>query len=272
VNFYPFHLGDYAAHTRHLSLMEDLAYRRMLDLYYTTEAPLPADPAKVARLIGMRDHMQEVCDVLSEFFVKSEAGHTSSRCEREIEVYKAKAERAKSANKARWSSKHADDGSNKDLKSDAKSDVKTDPKSDLKSDADQVPTNNQEPLKEEPPIPPKGGDEVKQDSSPKRKAAISLQTYLDDCRKAGIKAIPEGHAVFAYATKVGIPDDFLRLHWYEFKDRYTMPDAKRYKSWATVFHKSVKGNWFRLWYAANDGTYALTTTGLQAQRDHEEAA
>lgn len=125
-----------------------------------------------------------------------------------------------------------------------------------------------------PPIPPKGGeqDQGQGEGEQRRKSAISLRTYLDDCRKAGVKPIPEGHAVFAYATKVGIPDDFLRLHWLEFKDRYTMPDAKRYKSWATVFHKSVKGNWFRLWYAANDGSYALTTTGLQAQRDHAEAA
>lgn len=123
-----------------------------------------------------------------------------------------------------------------------------------------------------PPIPPKGGDEAKQDESPKRKAATSLQTYLDDCRKAGAKAIPEGHAVFAYATKVGIPDEFLRLHWFEFKDRYTMPDAKRYKSWATVFHKSVKGNWFRLWHCNGNGAYVLSTTGIQAQRDHQEAA
>jgi hypothetical protein len=125
-----------------------------------------------------------------------------------------------------------------------------------------------------PPIPPKGGgqDQNQDELEQKRKSAVSLRSYLDDCRKTGIKPIPEGHAVFAYAAKVGIPDDFLRLHWLEFKDRYTMPDAKRYKSWPTVFHKSVKGNWFRLWYAANDGAYALTTTGLQAQRDHAEAA
>jgi hypothetical protein len=125
---------------------------------------------------------------------------------------------------------------------------------------------------EEPPIPPKGGEQQNVDIEPKRKSAISLRTYLDDCKRSGDKPIPEGHAVFGYATKVGIPDDFLRLHWLEFKDRYTMPDAKRYKSWSTVFHKSVKGNWFRLWYAANDGSYALTTTGLQAQRNHAEAA
>ena len=265
MNYYSFHLGDYAAHTRHLSLLEDLAYRRMLDLYYTTEQALPADPAKVARLIGMRDHMQEVTDVLSEFFVKSDAGHTSSRCEHEIDTYKAKADRAKSANKARWTPKQQGEGSNPDLKSDVKSD--------LKSESVQIPTKNQEPItKELPPIPPEGGNPVEQVDRPKRGSAISLKAHLDDCRKAGQKAIPEGHAVFAYAAKVGIPDEFLRLHWLEFKDRYTMPDAKRYKAWADVFHKSVKGNWFKLWFASNDGSYALTTVGQQAQRNHQEAA
>jgi hypothetical protein len=118
-----------------------------------------------------------------------------------------------------------------------------------------------------PPIPPKGGE-----PGEKARSSISMQAYLDDCRKTGTKAIPEGHAVFAYAEKVGIPSDFLRLHWLEFKDRYTMPEAKRYKSWPTVFHKSVKGNWFKLWFVGNDGQYALTTVGQQAQRSHQEAA
>lgn len=265
MNYYSFHLGDYAAHTRHLSLLEDLAYRRMLDLYYTTETALPADPAKVARLIGMRDYMQEVTDILGEFFVLTEAGHTSARCDREIAAYKAKADRAKSANKARWTPKQEGDASEADLKSDVKSD--------LKSESVQIPTKNQEPItKEIPPIPPKGGDPEAKTESPKRQAAIALKTYLDECKQAGQKAIPEGHAVFAYAEKVGIPDEFLRLHWLEFRDRYTMPNAKRYKSWPTVFHKSVQGNWFHLWYAANDGSYALTTVGQQAQRNHKEAA
>jgi uncharacterized protein YdaU (DUF1376 family) len=264
MNFYPFHLGDYAAHTRHLTLMEDLAYRRMLDLYYTTEQALPADPAKVARLIGMRDHMQEVTDILAEFFVKTDAGHTSARCDREIDLYRAKAERAKSANKSRWSAKQATDGAKDDLKSDSKSDVK--------SDADQVPTNNQEPKPEEhPPIPPEGGEPGEQDESSKRKAAVSLQTFLAECRKTGQTPIPEDDPVFAYAEKVKLPADFLRLQWLEFKDRYTKPGAKRYKAWAQVFEKSVKSNWFKLWFLAADGNYALTTVGQQAQRSHKEA-
>ena len=43
VNYYPFNLGDYAAHTGHLEPMEDLAYRRLLDVYYMREEALPSD-------------------------------------------------------------------------------------------------------------------------------------------------------------------------------------------------------------------------------------
>jgi hypothetical protein len=123
-----------------------------------------------------------------------------------------------------------------------------------------------------PPIPPKGGDEGKQDESPKRKAAISLQTFLAECKKAGEKPIPDGDPVFAYADKVGLPHEFLGLHWREFKDRYQAPDSKRYKAWRTVFLKSVKCNWLKLWWLNGDGQYVLTTAGQQAQRAHREAA
>jgi hypothetical protein len=76
--------------------------------------------------------------------------------------------------------------------------------------------------------------------------------------------------VFAYAREAGIPDEFLRLAWLEFRHRYTQPDAKRYRGWRSVFRKAVRGNWLKLWYvdsAAN--AYALTTAGHQAQRAHE---
>ena len=156
MNFYPFHLGDYASHTRHLSLLEDLAYRRMLDLYYTTEAALPADPEKVARLIGMREYMREVADVLTDFFVISDAGHTHSRCEEELSLYRAKADRAKSANKARWGGARAglaaetdeefvQSGIGKTLHANL-TPLKLETRSDAKLQAAQIATNNHEPV------------------------------------------------------------------------------------------------------------------------------
>lgn len=122
------------------------------------------------------------------------------------------------------------------------------------------------------PHTPQGGQPGEQDESPKRKTAISLQTFLAECRKTGQTPIPDSDAVFAYADKVKLPRDFLALQWQEFKDRYQKPDSKRYKAWRDVFRKSVKGNWFRLWYIAGDGSYVLTTQGQQAQREHQEAA
>ncbi len=127
MNYYPFHLGDYAAHTKHLGLLEDLAYRRMIDLYYTTEKPLPKDPENIARLIGMREHGSIVAEILSDFFLESEEGYRSKRCDGEIKKYRAKADRARSANNKRWESK-------------------THLKSDQISEIFQIPTNNQEPI------------------------------------------------------------------------------------------------------------------------------
>ena len=55
MHYYQFNIGDYASHTRHLDLLEDLAYRRILDLYYLHERPLNGDATLVAKQIGMRD-------------------------------------------------------------------------------------------------------------------------------------------------------------------------------------------------------------------------
>jgi uncharacterized protein YdaU (DUF1376 family) len=87
MNYFPFHIGDYAAHTRHLSRMEDLAYRRLLDLYYIRETPLP-DAPQCARLIDLADLVTEVESVLADFFVKTDAGWIQSRCDKEIAKYK----------------------------------------------------------------------------------------------------------------------------------------------------------------------------------------
>ncbi len=97
MNFFPFHLGDYAAHTAHLELLEDLAYRRMLDLYYLREGPLPADEQEVARLIRMRPHVDAVRAVLSEFFRLDEAGWRHARCDAEIARMSHKRDQAKAS-------------------------------------------------------------------------------------------------------------------------------------------------------------------------------
>jgi len=102
LNYFPFHVGDYAAHTAHLEPMEDLAYRRLLDLYYLREGPLPADIQATAKLVRMRSMTADVESVLREFFVLTEAGWRQSRCDSEITEMCRRQQVAKDKANKRW--------------------------------------------------------------------------------------------------------------------------------------------------------------------------
>jgi uncharacterized protein YdaU (DUF1376 family) len=86
MHFYKFHIGDYMSHTRHLSLYEDLAYRRLLDFYFLHEQPIKHRDA--ARHIGMRDHEEDVLTVLNEFFLSTENGFINVRADKEIAEFR----------------------------------------------------------------------------------------------------------------------------------------------------------------------------------------
>jgi len=100
MHYYQFNIGDYASHTRHLNLLEDLAYRRLLDAYYLHEKPLDIDSTAVARHIGMREHTDIVDAVLNEFFEVVDGSFVNQRADKEIQAYKGKIEQASRAGKA----------------------------------------------------------------------------------------------------------------------------------------------------------------------------
>jgi uncharacterized protein YdaU (DUF1376 family) len=102
MNYYQFHIGDYISHTRNLSLMEDLAYRRLLDEYYLHEVPLMTGVEALARKIGMREHVTEVHFVLENFFSLTDAGWINTRAEEEIAKYKEYAAAGKRGAAKRW--------------------------------------------------------------------------------------------------------------------------------------------------------------------------
>lgn len=103
MNYYERHIGDYLKDTAHLSLLEHGVYTRLLDVYYTREAGIPAD--QVARLIGARskDERDALAAVLAEFFPIIDGLHTQSRSDREIARFQDKQRKAKAAADARWS-------------------------------------------------------------------------------------------------------------------------------------------------------------------------
>jgi uncharacterized protein YdaU (DUF1376 family) len=100
VNYYPFHIGDYSTHTAHLEPMEDLAYRRLLDLYYLREGPLPPDIGECARLVRLRSHIEVVEAVLKEFFLEYPTGWINERCDHEIARMVEKKTKASASGKA----------------------------------------------------------------------------------------------------------------------------------------------------------------------------
>jgi uncharacterized protein YdaU (DUF1376 family) len=106
MNFFSFHIGDYMTKTRHLSWEEDMAYRRLLDVYYGTEKPLPADKRAVYRLVLAQTakHRQAIDVVLSEFFTLTAAGYENARCNAEIDAAALKREKAAQSARRRWES------------------------------------------------------------------------------------------------------------------------------------------------------------------------
>ena len=82
MQYYQFHIGDYTTATVHLNHLEDLAYRRLLDLYYMTEEPIPTDIPLLSRRLRMDAEPIEI--ILNEFFEYTEEGWKNSRCDTNI--------------------------------------------------------------------------------------------------------------------------------------------------------------------------------------------
>lgn len=91
MHYYPHHIGDYKSATAHLTNEEDLAYRRLLEMYYDTESFIPLETQWVARRLRVGTQLLE--SVLNDFFVRTEEGWKHSRCDLVIREYHEMAEK-----------------------------------------------------------------------------------------------------------------------------------------------------------------------------------
>jgi len=91
VKWYKFAAAEYQIKTIHLSDAEDLAYRRLLDMAYLSEKPIPLDTNLVSRRIRLDQDIVE--QVLSEFFEKTADGYRNRRVEEEVLAYQTIIER-----------------------------------------------------------------------------------------------------------------------------------------------------------------------------------
>jgi len=266
VNFYKHHIGDYDADTSHLSWLEDMAYTRLMRLYYRREQAIPADVAQACRLVRAtsKQEREAVQTVLSEFFVLSDDGWHNKRCDEEIEQANGKAG-ANRKNGAKGGRPRKTETEEKPTGFILGSENVT------QNNLSQTPDSR---LKEKPPNPPLGGDEAPVKKS-RRDTAVSFDTFVERCKAAGERALSDYRPVWDYAERACIPRDFIELCWLVFRDRYGKGGAresKRYTDWRKTFRIAVEDNWLKLWAHDQAGQCYLTTQGRQAENTYREDA
>jgi len=104
LHYYQFSIGDYRRDTTHLTLLEHGIYRQLLDTYYLSESPLCADDAILMRTHSIRtpDEIQAYKNVINDFFFLHENAYHHKGCDKIIEKYRAKSEKASLSARARW--------------------------------------------------------------------------------------------------------------------------------------------------------------------------
>ena len=100
MHYYQFNISDYQSHTKHLTPIEDICYRRLLDWQYMHEKPISTDINSVCRLLMLRDYPTDVEQVLSEFFTLTDDGWINNRAIDEIQHFHEKSKKASEAGKA----------------------------------------------------------------------------------------------------------------------------------------------------------------------------
>lgn len=96
--YYPHHIGDYKAATTYLSNEEDLAYRRLLELYYDTEKAIEDDIPLLSK--RLRVTSESLNFVLQEFFSRTKDGWRNKRCDVVIKDYQDMVEKNRKNGKA----------------------------------------------------------------------------------------------------------------------------------------------------------------------------
>lgn len=127
--------------------------------------------------------------------------------------------------------------------------------------------------KNTPLTPLPGGEKPKRE----RKPRISLKTFIAQCVEAGEKPISEYRPLQEYVQATGLPMEFVQLCWQVFKGEFLPPGAKAARlqaDWRRHFLAFVEKGYYRLWFGKADGSFELTTAGLQAKsfHGHREAA
>lgn len=292
MNYYEHHIGDYAAATAHLSLIEDAIYSRLLRRYYLDEAPLPADAAVCVRLAGARtaEEREAAEAVINEFFPVSDVDglRHNKRADAEISAYRAKIAAAIANGKRGGRPRSKPSGSENETGTEAKktqpfpsgSENETGTKAlqtpDSIQEQEQKPSGDCSPDVPTSPVPAKACEppaDPPEPTSIRRQQGCTFTTFVAECQAKGEKPIPEDHPVFRFADDARIPVEFVRLAWLEFRRDFGEggKSAKKrqagMRGWRQHFDNAVRKGWYRLWAFDRQGECYLTPAGVALQRE-----
>ena len=276
---YPHHIGDFDKATRHLTRIERSVYRDLIDLYYDTEQRLTLDMAALCRRIIARSNEESTAveQVLNEFFTETPTGWYHDRCEAEIEAYRNNSSQKAQAGKASAAAKAL----KKQQALNVASTAVEQPLASVETNDNGTPTNHQ-PSTNQPINQRESAETAPTPSAEKQNKAKTLTAYLEGCKAAKTKPIPDGHSLRTWATEAGITAEMLQIAWVQFRERYTEAEkgkGKRYKDWPGHFATAIKNNWFKLWFAGDSGmqwssnglTHKTVLDARMAQKEVEHA-
>lgn len=87
--WYPNYFEDYARDTGHLTWLEDLAYRRLLDAYYANGGPLPTDQKQLHRLCRASTRLERLAvDTVACSFFDAASGTSLRNARADVEIAK----------------------------------------------------------------------------------------------------------------------------------------------------------------------------------------
>lgn len=267
MNFFKHHIGDYDADTSHLTWIEDMAYTRLMRLYYRREQPIPLDVSQACRLVRatQKQEREAVESILNEFFTLESDGWHNRRCDAEIAEANAKAE--KNRESGRKGGRPRKTGNPTETETVTESKPNGNP-----TETEKKANGFQNESEKNPSQTPDSRLQTNTPHNPPRgvKPAIEFKTFLANCKESGEKPISDYRPVLDYAETVGLPVEMIELCWNEFYRRHApggVSESKRYKDWRQAFRKCVEGNWFKLWWHNPElNSFELTTSGRTAEK------
>jgi uncharacterized protein YdaU (DUF1376 family) len=187
VNYFRFHIGDYAAATRHLSWDEDCAYRRLLDLYYRDEKPLIGDLTRLYRLVGATTEHQQaaVRVVLEEFFEPTGDTWANPRADLEISDHRGYLEKQRASGRASADKRSLNGGTTTVQRSLNHGSTVVQPPTPIPTTTNKHSSNVYDASPAEPPQPPK------KVSQAKRRTSLTETSPPDLWRQYATERVPD---------------------------------------------------------------------------------